>query len=229
MKSKFGDTPAAETPQEPDTGSLKGWYLLRGYDAAHGPLSSLMDLPEKEAIDKMKEIHPHRGAGPADENGHRPQETYYAQRRDADNWLRDFADAADIARDRKNPTFFALTNDFEKVREAMAKGGSTVIAMPLEKADLSQWTFTAGDSMGNYLSKQNVSAFLSAEHALTGTAMDARKLAEVIKKGDIPKDALEAQYWSSKPLPAEIVATPTGLTVTQPAQTASATVRPSKP
>ncbi|MFN7114444.1 MAG: hypothetical protein ACK4PK_08805 [Alphaproteobacteria bacterium] len=230
MKSKFGNTPAAETPQAPDTESLKGWYLLRGYDAAHGPMASLMDLPEKDAIAKMKEIHPHRGTGPADENGNRPQETYYAQRRDADNWLRDFADNNDIARDRKNPTFFALTNDYEKVREAMAKGGSTVIAMPLEKADLSQWTFTAGDSMGNYLSKKNVSAFLTAEHALTGTAMDARKLAEVIKKGDIPKDAFEAQYWSSKPLPAEVVASPAAPAQKQPAQSAAAApAKPAKP
>lgn len=214
MKSRFGHPP---DPASPDTqggnlndvkASLQGWYLLRGYDAAHDPLSSLMDLPEKDAIEKMKEIHPHRGSGPADENGHRPQEKYYAERRDADNWLRDFADNANIARDRKNPTFFALTNDLDTVRDAMARGGSTVMAIPLEKVDLSQWTFTCGDSMGNYLSKQNISAFLSEKHALTGRAMDARDLASVIKKGDLPKDGFEAHYWSTTPLAADIVASP---------------------
>ena len=212
MHNKFGSSSTtAPTPAADDAAGenvLKGWYLLRGYDATHDALSSLMDLPEKDAIEKMKEIHPHRGTGPADENGNRPQETYYTQRRDADNWLRDFADQADIARDRKNPTFFALTNDFETVRAAMAKSGSAVIAMPLEKADLSQWTFTCGDSMGNYLSKQNISAFLNEKHALTGTAMDAKKLAEVIQKGDMPRDGFEAQYWSTTPLPATVVAVP---------------------
>jgi len=235
MHSKFGNTtPAAPAADDPATGAdaLKGWYLLRGYDAAHDALSSLMDLPEKDAIETMKQIHPHRGSGPAEENGLRPQEAYYAERRDADNWLRDFADSTDIARDRKNPTFFALTNDPDTVSAAMAKGGSTVIAMPLEKADLSQWTFTCGDSMGNYLSQKNISAFLSEKHALTGTAMDAKKLAAVIQKGDIPKDGFEAQYWSTTPLPATVVSAPKNMvpdTTQKPTAPPPATPRAQRP
>jgi len=235
MKSRFGHTPNPAAPAVPQDGdlntvkdSLQGWYLLRGYDAAHDPLSSLMDLPEKDALEKMKTIHPHRGSGPADENGNRPQEKYYAERRDADNWLRDFADGANIARDRKNPIFFALTNDLDTVRDAMARGGSTVMAIPLEKVDLSQWTFTCGDSMGNFLSKQNISAFLSEKHALTGTAMDARDLASVIQKGDVPKDGFEAHYWSTTPLAADIVASPrnTAPTVASDKTTAPKTTSP---
>jgi len=161
-------------------------------------MSSLMDLPSEEAIKKMEEIHPHRGSGPSDANGNRPQEKYYQERREADDWLRRSVNELDsISIERGNPIFFALTNDKESVLKAMlSTPGTDVLVVELHKADLSKFSFTFGDSMGNHLLLQGKDAFLSDRHEMNGQIMDFKMLAEAIKKYGTGADGVEAHYWS---------------------------------
>lgn len=212
MKSKFVDAAPAErnndpAPAVPD--GLQGWYLLRGFSNTPGvgSMDSLMDLPEKDALRKMEEIHPHRGSGPADENGNRPQAAYYNERKEADDWLRRSAGDLDgVTMDRQNPVFFALTNDPETVLKAMTRSpGSDVLVVPLEKADLSKFTFTFGDSMGNHLLLQGKEAFLSGRHDMNGQVMDAKGLAEAVKKFGAGADGVEAHYWSREEPAGQII------------------------
>lgn len=148
----------------------------------------------------MEEIHPHRGSGPSDANGNRPQEKYYQERREADDWLRRSVNDLDsILMERKNPVFFALTNDREAVLKAMLSGsGNDVLVVELNKADISKFSFTFGDSMGNHLLLQGKDAFLSDRHEMNGQIMDFKNLAEAIKKYGLGKDGIEAHYWSTK-------------------------------
>jgi len=204
LKSKFGNL--GEETTKPDApavrDALQGWYLLRSFSNSTdvGSMDSLMDLPPEAAVKKMEEIHPHRGSGPADENGNRPQAAYYQERKEADDWLRRSASELDgVGMERKNPVFFAFTNDPDTVLKAMTSGrGNDVLVVPLEKADLSKFSFTFGDSMGNHLLLQGKEAFLSARHDMNGQVMNAQSLAEAVKKHGIGADGIEAHYWSEK-------------------------------
>jgi len=189
---------------------LDGFYVLRGYDPAIGAMPSVMDLPKGEAIALMEKIHGHRGTGDADENGKRPQEKYYNERKATDDWLRENAGAV---MERQNPIFFALTNDPETVKKHMSAAGSEVLVVPLKDLDLSKWSFTFDDSMANFFAREGKSFFRSDEHPLHGTVMDAEKLAKAIaqygtKLPDGSPRNFEAQYWSDKPLTGEVVPAP---------------------
>ncbi|MEZ0261016.1 MAG: GNAT family N-acetyltransferase [Alphaproteobacteria bacterium] len=206
-------THAAMTSPSQPAGPLKGWYLLRGYSAEHDPLSTIMDLPKDEAIAKMKEIHPGRGIGEADEHGKRDQTKYYQLRREADQWI---ADNSTAVKDRKNPIFFALTNDPETVRRHMNTPGNNTLIMPLAEADLSKFSITFDDSMGNYrttvLDTKNTGIngeFLPDKSPVHGQVLNAEQFAAAIKAHGV-NDAtggrrnIEAQYWGTEPLKAEI-------------------------
>gem|GEM_PF-1087768 len=240
MHSKFGDFSAATPPQaddaEPATpAGLQGWYLLRAFSNAPGVgcMDSLMDLPEKDAIKTMEQIHPHRGSGPADENGNRPQAAYYAERKEADDWLRrSAAELAGVQMERQNPVFFAFTNDLDTVLHAMMKdGGSDILVVPVEKADLSKFTFTFGDSMGNHLLLQGKEAFLSARHDMNGQVMNARDLAEALQKHGAGPDGIEAHYWSRREPEGRIIkGTPAAPKAdAAPAKPAANALKPSRP
>lgn len=146
----------------------------------------------------MEEIHPHRGSGPSDANGNRPQEKYYQERREADDWLRrSVNELGSISIERRNPVFFALTNDREVVLKAMLTAPCTdVLVVEVNKTDLSKFSFTFGDSMGNHLLLQGKDAFLSGRHEMNGQIMDFKTLAEAIKKFGLGADGVEAHYWS---------------------------------
>lgn len=189
------------------TPTLDGFYVLRGYDRDAGVMSSVMDLPKADAIALMEKIHGHRGTGDADENGKRPQEKYYNERKATDDWLRENAGAV---MDRQNPVFFALTNDPDTIKKYMTAAGSDVLVVSLKDADLSRFSFTFDDSMGNFFARDGKSHFLSDKHPLHGTVMDAAAMAKAIAQygtqlPDGNPRTFEAQYWSDKPLKGEVV------------------------
>ncbi len=189
-----------------DASPLDGFYLLRGYDREAGVMSSVMDLPKDEAIALMEKIHPHRGTGDADANGSRSQEKYYNDRKATDDWLRENAGAV---MDRRNPVFFALTNDPETVKKYMTASGSDVLVVALKDADLSRLSFTFDDSMGNFFARDGKSVFMNDTHPLHGTVLDAEGMAKAIAKyGTLQADGnprtFEAQYWSETPLKGEV-------------------------
>ncbi len=190
-----------------DNANLDGFYVLRGYDRDAGVMSSVMDLPKADAIALMEKIQGHRGTGDADANGKRQQEKYYNERKATDDWLRDNARAV---MDRQNPVFFALTNDPDTIKKYMTAAGSDVLVVPLKDADLSHFSFTFDDSMGNFFARDGKSHFLSDAHPLHGTVMDAATMAKAIAQygTQLPDDSprtFEAQYWSDKPLKGEVV------------------------
>jgi hypothetical protein len=205
---------AIESPSSPTARTLlRGWYLLRGFSADFDPLSTIMDMPKDEAIAKMEEVHPTRGIEEPDENGHRDQKKYYQLRADADSWVRDNSDAL---KDRQNPVFFALTQDPETVRANMNSPGNKVLVMPLQDADLSKFSITFDDSMGNYRTTVlNTKAtgingeFLPDISPMHGTVMNARQFADAIAAHGTtdatggPRN-IEAQYWGTEPLKAQI-------------------------
>ena len=192
---------------------LKGWYLLRGYSADHDPLGTIMDLPRDEAIAKMNEIHPTRGIGEADEHGKRDQTKYYELRHAADKWVGENSTAV---RDRNNPIFMALTNDPETVRRHMNSPGNNVLVMPLSDMDPTKLSITFDDSMGNYrttvLDTKNTGIngeFLSDKSPVHGTVMNVEQFAAAIKVHGVTDGTggprtIEAQYWGTAPLKAEI-------------------------
>lgn len=190
-----------------DNPNLDGFYVLRGYDREAGVMSSVMDLPKAEAVALMEKIHGHRGTGDADENGKRPQEKYYSERKATDDWLRENSTAV---MDRQNPIFFALTNDPDTIKKYMTAAGSDVLVVPLKDADLSRFSFTFDDSMGNFFARDGQSHFLNDKHPLHGTVMDAATMAKAIAQygtdqPDGKPRTFEAQYWSETPLKGEVV------------------------
>lgn len=200
---------AAETAE-----TLKGWYLLRGYSADFDPLSTVMDLPRDEAIATMKAVHPTRGIGDPDANGHRDQTKYYELRAAADKWVGDNSTAI---KDRDNPIFMALTRDPETVRRHMNSPGNNVLLMPLADMDPAKLSITFDDSMGNYrttvLDTKNTGIngeFLPDISPVHGKVMNVAQFAAAIKTHGM-NDAsggprtIEAQYWGKDPLKAQII------------------------
>jgi hypothetical protein len=219
--SKFG--------QQPD--ALDGFYVIRGYDPEIDPLSSVMDLPKDEAVALMEKIHPHRGIGVADANGNRDQQLYHADRQQTDSWLRDNAPDG-VKPERENPTFFRVTNDPAVVKQAIEDGaaGKGVMVAAVKDLDMSHWSFTFDDSMGNFFSTKGKSVFLEDKHDLHGTVMDAKDLAKAVTHHgtDLPDGkprAIEGQYWSKTPLKTVPGSEPPKQTASAPKQQAKSGLR----
>jgi len=229
QRSEKGDAANSKFGQSSD--ALDGFYVIRGYDPEIDPLSSVMDLPKDEAVALMEKVHPHRGIGAADENGNRDQKLYHADRKQTDNWLRDNAPEG-VKPDRDNPIFFRVTNDPAVIQQAIEDGaaGKGVMIAAAKDLDMSRWSFTFDDSMGNFFSTKGKSIFLEDKHALHGTVMDAKDLAKAVTTHgtDLPDGrprSIEGQYWSKTPVKAVPGSTPAKSQVSAPKQQTKSALR----
>lgn len=205
LKKPFDGATGKDAAQAP--AGLDGFYIVRGYNEGQD-FSSIMDLPKDEAVRVMEERAGFRGRGPARTDGTRDQEAYYADRKASDDWLRAQRSETDA---RLNPVFFSLTDDpqhFIDMNDKNPNGYDKVMVIPVSKLDMTQWSFTFDDSMGNYFSRggndrnPDTENFLTDSHPLHGTVMDARSAAQAITQygtrlndGSGREREIEAQFW----------------------------------
>ncbi len=183
-------------------GGLDDYYLVRSYRKGTDPFASIMDLPKDEAIALMERNDGYRGTGEADANGKRDQAKYHADRSATDGWLRENTLAIT---DRDNPLYFSLTKDPKFFESMMPKSADhDLLVVPLKNLDMSRWSFTYDDSMGNYFIQkgepEKTGNFISDKHPLHGNIMDAATVGDAVRHygTNLPDGSpreIEAQYW----------------------------------
>lgn len=180
---------------------MGGRVLMRGFNPKYA-FSSILDAPNAlEILNK----DPFRGKGPADENGHRDQSVYLTERKATDKWLREQSGIKNT--DRDNPVFFGVAQYPKQLMMMNSAFASHTMIMPLSVADEKQWTFTAGDSMGNFyaahdekgLKEKPSDFFLQDNNPEHGTVKNMSQLEKAMDKYPTTAQGeprnFEAQYW----------------------------------
>ncbi len=185
-----------------DNNPLKGYYLVRSYASDSGAYESVCELPLEEAIAKCAEQEPNRGL----DDERNPAE-YMHHRLETEDWLRSKAEESAVRIDRHHPVYFAFTNDLKTVKDRMMemRPDNTVIDIPAEKLDLSNWSFTMDDHFfADHVGGDGSNLEDFEQHPLHGRVMSATDLVDAIAAHGYPQDEtkhnIEAQMWSSEPI-----------------------------
>ena len=121
-----------EKYQPEEKTALNGFYLVRTYTDSN-PFTTLSDIDEEKAQNIMR-----RNYGHVDDDN-------IKMRYKVEEWLREGAQRAEISIERNNPIYFAVIKDLEAYKSQLPDGYKA-ICYPMDKVDLSSWSFVMDDS-----------------------------------------------------------------------------------
>lgn len=172
---------------------LRGYYLVRAYAADADPYAVISDLSEAEGQRIAVKNDPIRGAD------------NYQQRIKTETWLRQNAEASDVALDKSTPVYFAFTNNPDFIAEITEQRSphKNLIVLPADQVDLSNWSFTMDDHFFANFDDGNTSPSHAEPHPLHGRVLNAYQLVQALETYGYPEDPyknnFEAQLWASEP------------------------------
>ncbi|MBI1214365.1 MAG: hypothetical protein GC185_00935 [Alphaproteobacteria bacterium] len=176
----------------PDDSPLAGYYLTRVYHGNAEPFAVVTDQQAATAVEFCSKFAPCRSVG----DGSGGQEAYLDKRREVEDWLRQTARQEGIDIRKQNPVYFTLTKE---PQDSTLNDGRKVLSIPAEQIDLSVFSFTVGDSMGNFLGPER------DDHPLRLAVLTARQVEKIVEKEGVSSDYLkggryiEVQMWAPSP------------------------------